>query len=76
MYNSALLNHHGHNCITVHLPPLFVYPYNLVYPDVTHKITGNENEIVGDDTMGVNVAESVPRRERLLSGDNWYNLET
>ena len=76
MCSSALLNHHGHNCVTVDFPPLFVHPHNLVYPDVTHKITGNENEIVSDDTVGVDITESVPRCERLLGGDNWNNLET
>ena len=76
MYNSALLNHHGHNCVTVNLPPLFVHSHDLIYPDVTHKITGNENEIVGDDAVGVDITESVPRRECLLGGDNWNNLET
>ena len=76
MYSPALLNHHGHNCVTVDLPPLFVHSHNLVYPDVTYKITGNENEIVGDDTVGVDITESVPRCECLLGGDDWNNLET
>jgi len=76
MYNPALLDYHSHDCITVDLPPFFVHSNNLVYPDVTHKIAGNENEIVGDDTMSVDIPESVPRCERLLGGDNWNNLET
>jgi hypothetical protein len=76
MYDPALLNHHSHNGITVNLPPLFVHFHNLVYPDVAHEITGDENEIVGDDTMGVDITESIPWCERLLGGDNWDNLET
>ena len=76
MHNPALLNHHGHNGITVYLAPLFVHPYNLVYPDVAHKVAGNKNKVVGDDTVGVDITESVPWCERLLGGDDWDNLET
>lgn len=76
MHNPALLNHHSHDGITVNLPPFFVHLHHLVYPDVAHKITGDENEIVCDDTMGVDITEGVPWCERLLCSDNWHNLET
>jgi hypothetical protein len=76
MHNPALLDHHGHNGITVDLPPLFVHPDNLVYPDVAHKVTGNENKIVCDNTMGIDITESVPWCECLFRGDDGNNLET
>jgi len=76
MHNPALLNHHGHDCITVNLPSLFVHSHNLVYPDVTHEVTGNKNKVVGDDAMGIDITESVPRCERLFGGDDRNNLET
>jgi hypothetical protein len=76
MHDPALLDHHGHNGVAVDLPPLFVYFHNLVYPDVAHEVAGNENEIIGDDTMGVDIAKSVPWCEGLLGGDNRDNLET
>ena len=76
MYNPALLDHHGHDCITVDLPPLFVYLHNLIYADVAHKIAGDKNEVVGDDAMGVDITESVSWCKRLLGGDNRDDLET
>lgn len=76
MHDSALLNHHRHNRITVDFPPLFVHSHDLIYPDVAHKVASNENKIIGDDTMGVDITESVPWRESLLRSDNWNNLET
>jgi len=75
MRNPALFNHHSHDGIAVNLPPLFVHSHNFVYPNIAHKITGNKNKIVGDDTMGIDIAESIPWCERLLGGDNWDNLE-
>lgn len=75
MHNSALLNHHGHDCVAVDFPPLFVHSYDLVYPDVAHKVTGDKNKIVGDDPMGVDIAESVSGCKSLLGSDDWNNLE-
>ena len=76
MCDPALFNHHGHNRIAVSLTSLFVHSYNLIYPDVTHEITGDENKIVGDDAVSVDVTEGVSRCERLFGSDNWDNLET
>ena len=76
MQNPALLDHHGHNGIAVNLPPLFVHSHDLVDPDIAHKIAGNKNKVVGDDTMGVNISESIPRCECLLGGDDRDNFET
>lgn len=76
MHNPALLDHHSHNGVAIDLPPLFVYPHDLVYPDVAHEVTSNKNKVIGDDTMGVNITESISWCERLLGSDNWNNLET
>lgn len=76
MQNPALLNHHGHNGITVYLPPLFVHSHNLIDPNIAHKIAGDENKVVGNNTMGVDISESIPWCECLLGGDNRDNLET
>lgn len=76
MHSPTLLNHHGHNGITVDFPSLFVHPHDLVYPDVAHKVTGDKDEIIGDNTVGIDVAKGVPWGKRLLCGDDWNNLET
>ena len=76
VHNSTLLDDHSHYSITVDLPPLFMHPYDLIYPDIAHKVTSDKNEIVGDDTVGIDITEGVPRCERLLCSDDWNNLET
>ena len=76
MHNSTLLNNHSHNGITVDLPSLFMYPHNLVYPDVAHKVAGDKDEIIGDDTVSIDITEGVPWCERLPGSNDWHNLET
>lgn len=76
MHNPALLNHHGHNGIAVYFPPLFVHSHDLVYPNVAHEVASNKDEIIRDDTMGVDITESVSWCKRLLGGDNRDDLET
>ena len=76
MYNSTLLNHHSHDSIAVDLPPLFMHLHDLVYPNIAHKVAGDEDKIVGDNPMGIDITEGVPWCECLLGSDNWNDLET
>ena len=75
MHNSTLLNHHGHNGITVDLSPLFMYPHDLVHPDIAHKVAGDKDEIVSDDAVSVDITKGVSWCECLFGSDDWNNLE-
>ena len=59
MHRAALFHDHGHDCVLVRLPPFFVYPDDLVDPDITDQITHDENEVRRDNTMGVDVSHGV-----------------
>ena len=76
MGGAALFHDHRHDSVFVGLPALLVYSDNLVYPHVTDEITHDEDKIRCDDTVRVDVAHSVARRECLLRGDDWNNLDT
>ena len=76
MHNPTLLNHHSHNGIAVDLPSLFVHPHNLVYSDIAHKVSGDKDEIVSDNTVSIYITEGVPWCERLLGSHDWDNFET
>lgn len=76
MDDPALLDHHSHDSITVDFSPLFVHSHNLIYPDITHKIAGNKDKVVCDNSMRIDITEGVPWCECLLGGDDRNNLET
>lgn len=76
MRGAAFLHHHCHDGVFVCLSALLVYPNDLVYLHVANEIAHNQYKVGSDYAMRVDVAHRVARRERLLRGDDWNDLDS
>lgn len=66
MHNPTRLNHHSHDCVLVRPPSFPMNPNDFIDPDITHKISHDEDEVGSNDSSGVNIAHGVTRGERLF----------
>ena len=72
----TLFDYHRHNSILVHLSPLLVRFDDLIDFDIADKISCDEHKIARYNSMSVDVAHRISRRECFLGGHDGYNLDS
>ena len=61
MPNPTLFNNHRHNSILIRLPPFFMYPHNLIDPDIAHQITHDEHKIARYKSARIDIPHRIAR---------------
>jgi hypothetical protein len=75
MRGTALFNNHGHNGIFVGFSSFLVCAYNLIYANVANQITRDKDKVTSDDSVRVDVAQSISRAKRLLGRHYGYDFQ-